>query len=225
MLTLTSMVTITSNRVMTMVAREQHHLMPATVVTLVATVGTLRRMIALLIKVLKLQEEEATTNKAMETRISINSLLPRTHNIMGQVALNLSLKLRIPILQQLLTISNIHRLELTMNTTISSIMLELELDKQQQQPKRQVQVRNNPPVTKDRTSLLSSNNSGPTTTPSRQPTNSTTTGSKQRELHQRMITKASTSLSRNEQGKRHRLYCKPLLLPSPCLTASTERPL
>jgi hypothetical protein len=131
MLTLTSMVTITSNRVMTMVAREQHHLMPATVVTLAATVGTLRRMIALLIKVLKLQEEEATTNKAMETRISINSLLRRTHNIMGQVALNLSLKLRIPILQQLPTISSTRKLELTMNTTISSIMLELELDKQQ----------------------------------------------------------------------------------------------
>jgi hypothetical protein len=136
MLTLTSMVIITSNRVMTMVAREQHHLMPATVVTLVATVGTLRKMIALLIKVLKLAHHGITIfmniilDQTMETRISINSLLPRTHNIMEQVALNLSLKLRIPILPQLLTISSTRRLELTMNTTISSIMLELELDKQ-----------------------------------------------------------------------------------------------
>jgi len=197
--TLTSMGTTNSPATVLILDREKLRPTPATGTTQAET--NRRRTKAT--RTLELREVAAITSMETRTNNTSSQLLSKPSNTTVQVQPKLSqFSLPTP-LQQLPITSSILRLERMMNTMPSSSSTMEELDKQHPS-NQQVQVRSNTLL--KASSRPSNNNSGQTTTHSRLPINSTTMVNKHLVLRQmvnliRALTKASISLSRNEECK------------------------
>jgi len=158
-------------------------------------------------RTLELREVAVITNTEIRTSSTSSQLLSKPSSTTVQVHPKLSqFSLPTP-LQQRPIISSILRLELMISTMLSSSSRStMELDKQHPS-NQQVQVRSSTLKLLKASSRPSNNNSGPITTHSRPPINSTTMVNKHLVLRPTMVnliralTQASISLSRNEECK------------------------